>query len=184
MIVPCVALEPPLLLSFFFSFLSNFSRCNLYWVIGLSRWSISERKQCIQPVVGMKHGSSRLARESRNTMERASSRPIFIFSLLPNRTMSLRKQTLPWRCSTSLTIRDATSNTAVLVGAQVSVLKPFMSIAQRIVQMVFVLPVPGGPHISFREGNRLSIADKTQSATACNCESFRPNFSRPRSSTD
>jgi hypothetical protein len=99
--------------------------------------------------------------------------------------MSLRKQTLPSEdCSISLTIRDAISNTAVLVGAQVSVLKPFMSIAQRIVLMVFVLPVPGGPHISFREGDRFSIADETQSATAFSCESFRLNFSRPRSSTD
>jgi hypothetical protein len=86
-------------------------------------------------------------------MERSSLSSIFILSLFPNRTMSFRKQTLPSEDSpTSLTIRDATSITAVLVGAQVSVLKPLMSIAHRIVLMVFVLPVPGGPQMSFMEG--------------------------------
>jgi hypothetical protein len=58
-----------------------------------------------------------------------------------------------------------------------------MSIAQRIVIMVFVLPVPGGPHISFREGEWFSIAE-TQSTTALSCESFRVNFSRPIPSID
>ena len=52
---------------------------------------------------------------------------------------------------------------------QVSVFKPLMSIAHRIVLIVFVLPVPGGPHISFREGEGFSIAE-TQSATAFRCE--------------
>jgi hypothetical protein len=104
--------------------------------------------------------------------------------LFPNRTISFRKQPLPSEHSpTSLTIRDATSSTAVLVGAQVSVLKPLMSIAHKIVLMVFVLPVPGGPHMSFKEGEWFSITE-TQSATAFSCESFRLNFSRPRPSID
>jgi hypothetical protein len=98
--------------------------------------------------------------------------------------MSFRKQTLPSEdSSTSLTILDATSSTAVLVGAQVSVLGPLMSIAHRIVLMVFVLPVPGGPHMSFREGGWFSITE-TQSATASSCESFRLNISSPRPSID
>ena len=151
-----------------------------YLVAEFSSRSMSEHKQCLQPVFGMKHGNKRLVRESRNMVERTFPLSIFILFLFPYRTMSFKKQMLPSDgFPTRLTIRAATSNTAVFVGAQASVFRPLTSMAHKIVLMVLVLPVPGGPHNSFKEEEWLSIA-KTQSATAFSCDSFRLNFSRPR----
>jgi hypothetical protein len=84
---------------------------------------------------------------------------------------------------TRLTIRDATSSTAVFVGAQASVRRLEISIAQSREPIVLVFPVPGGPHISLTEEENFPVTG-IQSATAFSCDMLSMKFSRPRSSID
>lgn len=140
-----------------------------------------ELRLCTHPEPGLRHFCSRRARFSKKIFVRFPS--TFIRSSFPNSTTSLKKQAFPLPAEGSsrrLRTRDATSTTAVFVGAQVSVLWFLTSIAHRSVLMVFVFPVPGGPQIRRTEELRCCIAD-TQSSTATFCDLLSLKSSRPPS---
>ena len=117
--------------------------------ISSHRNASSERRHRLQPVPGEKHSVSSFTRVSRKMWSRSS--PMCIRCLLPNSSRS------PWPvpaqasgsgcCLLSARRRDATWQTAVLVGAHVRT-RHFIFIADSSsTVVVLVLPVPGGPQM-------------------------------------
>ena len=100
----------------------------------------------------------------------------FLFSNKRTSPNGQNKALIPMSVSkdsfTSLKTCEATSLIATFVGAQVRVLYPILRRVKSRVPVVFVLPVPGGPHISSTDNLWLQSILRRQARTALFWDSF------------